>query len=147
MPPAWRSGGIIRKQRPQTLARSADATLDRADLAFADGRGFREAQSVGADQQDRLALMAGQLRQRIPEVGGDRPAVLVGQACGAFELAGAHHFAVEALLAVDIDEPIPQDRGQPGAEIGALLEVVAVRPGAEQRILDQVFRLVSAAAQ
>jgi hypothetical protein len=128
-------------------ARPADPTLDRADLAFANHRGLRKSQSVGADQKDRLALMNRKLRQGIPKVRRDRPSVLVWHGCGPFDVAGAHDLAPQTLFAADIHELIPQDRGQPGAQIGALLESVEVRPRAEQRILDEVIGLVCAAAQ
>jgi hypothetical protein len=127
-------------------ARTADAALDRPDLALADRRGVREAQAVRSDQKDRLALMAGQLRQRIPEIRGDRPSVLVRDGRRSLEKADAHDLVALSLLAVEVDEPIAQDRRQPGAQIGALLKAIEMRPRAQQRVLNQVVGLVPAAA-
>jgi hypothetical protein len=128
-------------------ARPAHAALDRADRAFADGGGFREAQPVGPDQQHRLALLRGQLRQRMAEVHGDGPSVLVGRGGRPLEMVGSHDFAACTLLPVDVHEPVPQNRGQPSAEIRALLELTEMRPRAEQRVLHEIVGLLSAAAQ
>jgi hypothetical protein len=127
--------------------RAADAALDRADLALGHRRGLGQRHSIGPDQQDGLALMGGQLRQRGSEIHRDLPSFLVWRRRGAFEMAGARDLAAGTLPAIDIHETIAQDRGQPGAKIGAHLEMVEVGPGAEQRILDEVVGLIGAAAQ
>jgi len=144
---AWRREDLLGEQRRQAYARPAHATLDRPDLAVAHRRGLREAQSVGADQKNRLALMSGQLSQRLPEVLGDRPSVLVRYGRGPFDMAGAQNLAAQALLAIEIDEAIAQDRGEPRAHVGAFLETVEVRPRAEQRVLNEVVGLICATAQ
>ena len=60
-------------------ARAVHAALDRADRAAANLRRLLVGKALGADEQKRLALIGGELRQRVPEIGKIEMPVLLGQ--------------------------------------------------------------------
>jgi hypothetical protein len=89
-------------------------------------------------EDERLALLVGQLLERAAEV-GQREAAVMARLLG--DLLGQDAFGIRHLaagLAAFGIEGVAQDREQPGAHVGAGLELVDVGPRLDHRVLHEI---------
>src|SRR5215212_5705078 len=111
----------------EALARTVHAALDRADLGVADHRRLLIGQTLGADEEERLALLGRELAERVAEIGEVEIGALLGR---DRDLCG-----IDAVGVLDLAPPLPeggmelitQDGEHPALEVRAALELVQVR--------------------
>src|SRR4051794_2724209 len=131
----------------ETQAGAGDAALHRADGAVHDRRDVLVGQAGGADEEERLALVGGQLRQRDAQIGEVELRALLGRAREVRRIRPLRILDLAAALAVLRMEQVAQDREQPGVEVRAALEPADMGDGAKERVLDEIVGAVDVVRQ
>src|SRR3981189_2109012 len=138
---------LDRHQLGQARAGAIDAALDRTDRAAANSSRFLVGKSRSADQDEGFALIRGQLGERGAEFLELDAAGLLrlgfeGLRIGAFTVGD-----LATTLAIFRAEKIAQDREQPCRHVGAGLERIEVRPGAQKSFLHEVVSTIDITGQ
>src|SRR5690606_22715031 len=100
-----------------------------------------------ADQDDRLALVLGELFERLAEILEVERTVLAGMDGNARRNRPVAVLDLAAALAHLRVELVAKDGEQPRLEVGARLEGGLLVPRLDQRLLDQVVCLVAVLRQ
>ena len=138
---------IVAEQLDQPVARARNAALDRADGHLADIRRFFVRQPGGAHQDQRFALIDRQLLQRAAQIAQMQLRVVIRR---DRHLAGADAVRIldlELAMAQLRVVAVAQDREQPRLQVAAGLELLAVGPRLEHRVLHQIVGARRIAAQ
>src|ERR1700674_4186056 len=130
---------LDRHQLGQACAGAVDAALDRTDRAAADPGRFLVGKSRRADQDEGLALIRRQLGERGAEFLELDAAGLLGLGFQSLRIGAFTVGDLATTLAIFRAEKIAQDREQPSRHIGAGLERIEVRPGAQKGFLHEVI--------
>ena len=131
----------------QPGARAIDAALDGADRAAADFGRLLVGEAGCADQDQRLALVVGQLGERGAEFLELDVAGLLRLRLQRLGVAAVGILDLAAALAILRAEQVAQDGEQPRRHVGARLERMDVGERAQQRLLHQIVGAVDIAAQ
>ena len=131
----------------EPVARAVDAALDRADRAAADLRRLLVGKAGRPDQDQRLALVVGKLRERRAKVLHVHMAVLLGMGREPRRIAAVGVLDLAPPLAALGEIGVAQDGEEPGLEVGPFLERLQMVPGLEQRFLHEIVGALLVAAK
>ena len=109
--------------------------------------GFLVGKSRSADQNQRLALIRRQLRQRLAEFAQLYFAKLLGLRLQRIGVMAVSILDLTPALAIFRAEVIAQDGEQPGRHVGAGLERVDIGERAQHRLLHQIIRAIHVPAE
>ena len=128
-------------------ARTADTALDRADGDAADASRFLIGEAGSADENQGLTLIVGELAQRDLEIGQIEMTLLRGMGSEPASIMTVGVLDLAAALADLGVIVIAQDGEELRLEVGAFLETIDIRPGFDQRLLDEIVGTVGLTAE
>src|SRR6516165_5242888 len=138
---------LNRQQLCELDPRAVDPAFDRADRAAADLCSLLIGKSGGAYQDQRLALIGGQLVERLTEFRELDAAMLLRISHQGRRKAPVRVLDLAPALAILGAKLVAQDRKQPGGEVGARLKRIDIGERAQQRLLHEVVGAIDTARQ